>query len=189
MATKRVEDGIHAKHHGSLFLDELIKCDVIMDPLLLGKMTKLIGTVLVLSFIPQTRAYCYNLPAPTGATLSNYGPGYDGMTVTATCYNGGYMIGPNTLTCTFGNWQPPSFGRCSQNQIGAQPFYNNNNPYQVQNGLPIGTGTGQSGFPIGTGSGGMGPVINSNGPIGSGVGNIPYGVQPLYQGGFAAKNP
>ncbi|RCN37350.1 sushi domain protein [Ancylostoma caninum] len=160
-------------------------------------MSLLIAAVLALFFAPRTRAYCYNLPAPTGATLSNYGPGYNGMTVTATCYNGSYMIGPNTLTCTFGNWQPPSFGRCSQNQIGAQPFYNNNQ-YQGQNGFPIGTGTGQNGFPIGTGtaqngfpigtgSGGVGPVINSNGPIGSGVGNIPY--QPLYQGGFAAKNP
>ncbi|EYC30898.1 hypothetical protein Y032_0004g1839 [Ancylostoma ceylanicum] len=152
-------------------------------------MAVLVVVALFLSLVSQAQASCYNLPAPIGATLSNYGPGYDGMTVTATCYNGGYMIGASTLTCVYGNWQPPSFGRCSQNQMGGQPYYNNNNQYQGQNGFPIGTGTGPNGFPIGTGSGGVGPVINSNGPIGSGVGNIPFEQQPLYEGGFAAKKP
>ncbi|KAL6733728.1 hypothetical protein Aduo_004352 [Ancylostoma duodenale] len=50
---------------------------------------------------------------PSGITVDYHGPYTDGVTINGRCQGNGYIMGPSSMTCLFGNWVPPFLGQCS----------------------------------------------------------------------------
>ncbi|CAJ0607725.1 unnamed protein product [Cylicocyclus nassatus] len=50
---------------------------------------------------------------PSGVEIDNKGPYPNGATINVKCQGKGYILGPSSMTCVFGNWAPNFFGQCS----------------------------------------------------------------------------
>ncbi|EYB98167.1 hypothetical protein Y032_0133g1746 [Ancylostoma ceylanicum] len=50
---------------------------------------------------------------PNGIIVDYHGPYTDGATINGRCQGNGYIMGPSSMTCLFGNWVPPFMGQCS----------------------------------------------------------------------------
>ncbi|RCN29455.1 sushi domain protein, partial [Ancylostoma caninum] len=50
---------------------------------------------------------------PGGIIVDYQGPYTDGVTINGRCQGNGYIMGPSSMTCLFGNWVPPFLGQCS----------------------------------------------------------------------------
>ncbi|KAK6732701.1 hypothetical protein RB195_016832 [Necator americanus] len=50
---------------------------------------------------------------PKGIIVDNRGPYENGATISGRCAGGGYILGPDTMVCVFGNWAPSFMGECS----------------------------------------------------------------------------
>ncbi|KAK5972024.1 Sushi domain protein [Trichostrongylus colubriformis] len=73
----------------------------------------LLQNLLVIALLPYGSTDCPPPRAPDGVLLDAKPPYTEGSTVYARCPGNGQIIGPVSMTCTFGMWVPPLLGHCT----------------------------------------------------------------------------